>query len=49
VEQAMKETGAASPSDIGKAMRAALAALAATGKPADGKRVNDAVRKRLGA
>ena len=42
------ETGAASPKDIGKAMKAALAALAATGKPADGKRVNDAVRKRLG-
>lgn len=49
VEQAMTETGASSPKDIGKAMKAALAALAATGKPADGKRVNDAVRKRLGA
>jgi uncharacterized protein YqeY len=49
VEQAMAETGASSAKDIGKAMKAALAALAATGKPADGKRVNDAVRKRLGA
>ncbi len=49
VEQAMTETGASSAKDIGKAMKAALAALAATGKPADGKRVNDAVRKRLGA
>jgi len=49
VEQAMTETGAASAKDIGKAMKAAIAALAATGKPADGKRVNDAVRKRLSA
>src|SRR5688572_17169614 len=49
VEQAVTETGAASAKDIGRAMKAALAALAATGKPADGKRVNDAVRKRLGA
>ena len=49
VDQAMQETGAATAKDIGKAMKAALAALAATGKPADGKRVNDAVRKRLSA
>jgi uncharacterized protein len=49
VDQAITETGASSPKDIGKAMKAALAALLATGKPADGKRVNDAVRKRLGA
>ena len=49
VEQAMTETGASSAKDIGKAMKAALAALAAMGKPADGKRVNDAVRKRLSA
>jgi uncharacterized protein len=48
VEQALRETGASSAKDIGKAMKAALAALAATGKPADGKRVNDAARKRLG-
>ena len=47
VEQAVAETGAASPKDMGKAMKAALAALAAAGKPADGKRVNEAVRKRL--
>jgi uncharacterized protein YqeY len=33
---------------MGKVMRAALAALAAGGKAADGKRVNEAVRKRLG-
>jgi uncharacterized protein YqeY len=48
VEQAVAETGAASPKDLGKVMKAALAALAAAGKPADGKRVNDAARKRLG-
>jgi uncharacterized protein len=49
VAQAVTETGASSPKDIGKAMKAALAALQAAGKPADGKKVNDAVRKRLGA
>jgi uncharacterized protein len=48
VEKAVAETGASSPKDIGKAMKAALAALQASGKPADGKKVNDAVRKRLG-
>jgi uncharacterized protein YqeY len=48
VERAVAETGASSPKDMGKAMKAALAALAAAGKPADGKRVNEAVRKRLG-
>ena len=47
VEQAVVETGASSPKDMGKAMKAALASLAATGRPADGKRVNEAVRKRL--
>jgi uncharacterized protein YqeY len=47
VEQAIAETGASSPKDMGKAMKAALAVLAAGGKPADGKRVNEAVRKRL--
>ena len=47
VERAILETGAASVKDMGKAMKAALAALAAAGKPADGKRVNEAVKKRL--
>ena len=42
------ETGAASPKDMGKVMKAAMAAWPAAGKPADGKRVNEAVRKRLG-
>jgi uncharacterized protein YqeY len=48
VERAIAETGASSPKDMGKAMKATLAHLAAAGKPADGKRVNEAVRKRLG-
>jgi uncharacterized protein len=48
VDAAVAETGAASPKDMGKVMKAALAALAAGGKPVDGKRVNEAVRKRLG-
>jgi uncharacterized protein YqeY len=48
VEQALAETGAASPKDMGKVMKAALAALAASGMTADGQRVNEAVRKRLG-
>ena len=48
VERAVAETGAASPKDMGKAMKAALALLAASGRPADGKKVSEAVRKRLG-
>jgi uncharacterized protein YqeY len=48
VEKAVRETGAASPKDMGKVMKAALAELQAAGKPADGKKVSEAVRKRLG-
>ena len=48
VTAAIAETGASSPKDMGKAIKAALAALEAAGKPGDGKRVSDAVRKRLG-
>jgi uncharacterized protein YqeY len=47
VEKALAETGAASVKDMGKAMKAALAALAASGKAVDGKRVNEAVKKKL--
>jgi uncharacterized protein len=47
VEAAVAETGAASAKDMGKVMKAALAALQAGGKSVDGKRVNDAVRSRL--
>jgi uncharacterized protein len=49
VEKAAAETGAASAKDMGKVMKAALAALQAAGKPADGRRVNEAVRRRLGS
>jgi uncharacterized protein YqeY len=49
VERALGETGAASPKDMGRVMKAALGALAEAGKPADGKKVNEAVRRRLGA
>jgi hypothetical protein len=46
VEQAVTDTGAAGPKDMGKVMKAVMAALA--GKTADGRKVNDAVRARLG-
>ena len=49
VDKAMAETGASPAKDIGRVMKASLAALQASGKPADGKKVNDAVRRRLGA
>jgi hypothetical protein len=49
VDKAMAETGASTAKDIGRVMKASLAALQASGKPADGKKVNDAVRRRLGA
>ena len=48
VEQAVKDTGAQSPKDMGKVMKAALGVLQAAGKPADGKKVNEAARRRLG-
>jgi hypothetical protein len=48
VERAVAETGAASVKDMGKAMKTALAALQESGKPADGRRVNAALKKRLG-
>jgi len=48
VETAVAETGAASSKDMGKVMKAAMAALADSGKAVDGKRVNAAARKKLG-
>lgn len=48
VERAVAETGAASAKDMGKVMKAAMAALQAAGKPADGRRVSEAARRRLG-
>jgi uncharacterized protein YqeY len=47
VAEAIKETGATSPKDMGKVMKAVMPKLA--GKNADGKAVNDAVRRTLGA
>lgn len=45
VEAAIKETGAAGPKDLGRVMKAVMSALA--GKSADGKAVNEMVRKKL--
>ena len=47
VAAAIAETGAASPKDIGKVMKAVMPKLA--GKSADGRAVNEAVRRTLGA
>jgi uncharacterized protein YqeY len=47
VDRAVEQTGASSVKDMGKVMKAALATLEGGGKPADGKRVNEAARKRL--
>ncbi|HET7696466.1 MAG TPA: GatB/YqeY domain-containing protein [Vicinamibacterales bacterium] len=46
VDAAIKETGAAGPKDMGRVMKAVMSALA--GKSADGKAVNEMVRKKLG-
>ena len=46
VAAAIAETGAAGPQDLGKVMKVAMQKL--TGKNADGKRVNQAVRAKLG-
>jgi hypothetical protein len=47
VAAAIAETGAASARDIGKVMKAVMPKLA--GKNADGKAINEAVRRKLGA
>ena len=47
VSAAIAETGASSPKDMGKVMKAVVPKLA--GKNADGKAVNEAVRRTLGA
>ena len=47
VAAAIAETGAASQKDIGKVMKAVMPKLA--GKHADGRNINEAVRRRLGA
>ena len=47
VAAAVAETGAATPKDMGKVMKAVMPKLA--GKHADGRAVNEAVRRKLGA
>lgn len=47
VSAAIAETGAASAKDVGKVMKAVMPKLA--GKNADGRTVNEAVRRKLGA
>lgn len=47
VADAIAETGASSPKDLGRVMKAAMARL--TGQNVDGKAVNDLVRARLAA
>ena len=47
VAEAIAETGATSPKDMGRVMKAALARLA--GQTADGKVVNETVRRMLSA
>ena len=47
VADAIAETGATSPKDMGRVMKAAMAKLA--GQNVDGKTVNELVRKKLGA
>ena len=46
VAAAITETGASSPRDMGKVMKAVMPKLA--GRNADGKAVNEAVRRKLG-
>ena len=47
-EEAIQETSAATPKDIGKVMKVAMTRLRLSGKPVDGGRVNDLARARLG-
>jgi len=47
VADAIAETGATSPKDMGRVMKAAMTKLA--GQTVDGKAVNELVRRRLGA
>jgi uncharacterized protein YqeY len=47
IAQAIAETGASSPKDIGRVMKAVMASLA--GQSVDGRSVNELVRKRLDA
>jgi uncharacterized protein len=46
VDEAVKETGATSAKDLGKVMKAVMNKLA--GRGADGRAINEAVRRKLG-
>lgn len=46
VDEAVAETGAASAKDLGKVMKAVMSKLA--GRGADGRAINEAVRRKLG-
>ncbi len=46
IDRAIAETGATSPKDIGRVMKAAMAQLA--GQTVDGRAVNELVRRKLG-
>jgi hypothetical protein len=45
VDDAIRETGASSPKDMGRAIKAAMARLA--GAPVDGKAVSELVKRKL--
>jgi uncharacterized protein len=47
VEEAVKETGATSAKDLGRVMKAVMSRLA--GRGADGRIINETVRRKLGA
>jgi uncharacterized protein YqeY len=47
IDASIASTGASSAKDMGKVMKAVMAAL--TGKTVDGKAVNEAVRRKLGS
>jgi uncharacterized protein YqeY len=47
VDEALKETGATSSKDLGRVMKAVMAKLA--GRGADGRAINEAVRRKLGS
>jgi uncharacterized protein YqeY len=47
IDEAIRTTGASSAKDMGKVMKAVMAALA--GKTVDGKAVNELVRRKLGS
>jgi uncharacterized protein YqeY len=47
VDEAIRETGAASTKDIGRVMKAVMARLA--GRAVDGRTVNELVRQKLGS